>query len=484
MKTPILFLTAGLALLTSAAFGKTIPNYAEADRVLGQVNFTSALAPDPPTAASLYKPSSVVVDPVTRKVFVADAGNYRVLRYASADALANGASAEAVFGNENLTSAAPSLAAANRISQPSGIFLDSKGRLWVADRDGNRVLMFESASQIGSGAAADRVYGQPDFTTSTIGASATTSAKMNGPHDLCVDSADRLWVADTISNRVLRFDSITTKPSGAAADGVLGQAGFTTFAAGSGASGLQFPTGVTVGGNGALYVTCFNSNRVMRFDNAASLTNGAPATVVLGQPDFTSTSTGFSAAQMNGSAGAWITPDDSLWVADAQNHRVLRFNHASTKLSGAAADGVLGQPDFTSHLPATTGKRMSFPYLKPFVDAEGSLWMAELSNHRVLRFPAPDDVVPDITAPLLTQTGKTPKFTAKKSITIKGRASDLSGIKTVQYKVNKSPLQKATGTTKWSFTAKLKKGKNILAVVATDNNGIPSLRKVIKITRK
>jgi hypothetical protein len=74
-----------------------------ANLVLGQTDFTSSLAPTPPNATSLANPTSVVVDPVTRKIFVSDHTNNRVLRYASADALASGAAAEMVLGQASFT---------------------------------------------------------------------------------------------------------------------------------------------------------------------------------------------------------------------------------------------------------------------------------------------------------------------------------------------------------------------------------------------
>ncbi|NJM38359.1 MAG: hypothetical protein HC845_11155 [Akkermansiaceae bacterium] len=472
MKTTILLL-ASLGLATYS-FGKTIPNFAEADLVLGQVDFTSNLAPVPPNAASLNDPVSAIVDPVTRKVFVAEEGNERVLRYASADALANGAAAEAVFGQALFTTRTTGVTANQFSNDPESLFLDAKGRLWVPDYSGNRVLRFDFASLRDSSPSADRVYGQPDFTT---GSSGLTAAKMTNPYDVCVDSSDRLWVADSQNNRVLRFDAISSKPSGAAADGVLGQALFNTNTAGSGSNGLQFPTGVAISSTGTLYVTCANGNRILRFNNAASLGNNAPASAVLGQPDFITTTAGTSSAKFNMPRGAWITPDDSLWVADFGNNRLLRFNNASTKLSGAAADGVLGQPDFTSNLAAITRRGLDFPSYRPFVDTTGSLWIADSDNNRVLRFS------PDMTPPVLTVTAP-PKSTQKEKITFSGTASDAFGIQSVQYRIGKGPLKTATGTTSWTLKAKLKKGKNTITIFATDVDGIVSANRVIKITRK
>ena len=156
---------------------------------------------------------------------------------------------------------------------------------------------------------------------------------------------------------------------------------------------------------------------------------------------------------------------------------MLRFNNASTKSSGAAADGVLGQPNFTSGLTAATRRGMGFPSYRPSVDTTGSLWIADRNNHRVLRFS------PDATPPLLAVTAPA-KVTKKPKLVIKGTASDAYGISKVEYRIGKGPLKLATGTTAWSFKANLKKGKNTLTVIATDVDGIQSLRKIVKITRK
>ena len=120
---------------------------------------------------------------------------------------------------------------------------------------------------------------------------------------------------------------------------------------------------------------------------------------------------------------------------------------------------------------------MYYPGNRPFVDAGGSLWVADIANQRVLRFS------PDATPPLLAVTAPA-KVTKKSKLVIKGTASDAYGISKVEYRIGNGPLKLATGTTAWSFTANLKKGMNTITVTATDVDGIKSLSKVVKITRK
>ena len=472
MKNPYIIPSLFLIAFASHAAGKTIPNYAEADLVLGKPDFVTATSPLR-NSFSLRDPMAVAIDPVSGKVFVSDRGDDRILRYTNASALANGAGAEAVFGQTSFSTNTPGTSDL-LLDDPSSMFLDRRGRLWVADQGNNRVLVYEAASYRNL-QAADRVYGQPDFTTSSSG---TSASKMSSPYGVCVDSNDNLWVGDLGNNRVLKFSAISTKASGTAADSVLGQATFLTSAAAAGASGMKNPIGVTVSSAGTLYVGCSGNHRILRFNNAASLGNGAPASAVLGQPDFISTTSGLSNSKFKTPYGVWITQDDALWVSDFGNNRVLRFDAASTKANGAAANGVVGQADFITATPGLTSRKFGDPFVSPFVDAAGSLWVSEEMNRRVLRFPA------DETKPLLVVTTVVPKSTKLKKLTLNGTSSDAYGVVLVQFKVNAGPLQTAVGTTAWQIKPALKKGKNTITLFATDSVGNLSVRTVIKIKRK
>lgn len=195
--------------------------------------------------------------------------------------------------------------------------------------------------------------------------------------------------------------------------------------------------------------------------------------------------------------GAWITADDSLWVGDRSNHRLLRFSNDSTKPSGTAADGVLGQQDFNSSSFGITGRDFISPQVKPFVDPQGRLWVTDRGTSRVLRFTPPASVTPPIvtppvvvppavdkTAPLLVLSSKIPKLVTKAQLLLKGSVSDASGIKSVQYRLGTAAFKIATGTVNWQIKLPLKKGKNTLTIVATDNVRNVSTSRIFKITRK
>ena len=352
--------------------------------VLGQPNFTSSTSGTLRTR--MDAPSAVAVDRHTHKVFVADSGNNRVLRFRSLYALRNGAAAEAVFGQPDYVSSSAATTQSG-MYLPWGVFVDAGGRLWVADQGNNRVLRFDHASRKPSGANADGVLGQSGFNSS---GHATTQEGMYIPDGVFVDGGGRLWVLEYANNRVLRFDHAASLPNGAPANGVLGQLDFTHGLGAVSQSGLNQPYNLTVDAHGRLWVADFGSSRVVRFDHAASLPNGANASAVLGQPDFTSFAGTAARNGMNFPEG--VTVDNStgrLYVADGNNNRILVFNSAARLANGANASFVLGQPGFASNGSGATARTLNIPSGVFFDPVANVLFVSEYNNSRVLMYGVP-----------------------------------------------------------------------------------------------
>jgi sugar lactone lactonase YvrE len=474
MKSTTLLLALAACLAASSARAQFASFLPPADRVLGAPDFTT-VGSGAATASTISIPTGLAVDPVSGKLFVADSGNHRILRFANAAALANGASAEAVIGQSDFTTGTAGLPGAGGLNQPFELHVDGSGRLWVSDRNNNRVLMYTGASSLpATGATPTLVLGQSGFNGFNPGTSAT---QMNEPVDVFVDAADNLWVVDYDNSRVLKFANVSSLSNGAAATTVLGQSSFFTSTPGTSASTMRNPGGLVVDGTGRLWVTDYFNHRILRFDNAASLTDGAEANGVLGQPDFATSTPNTTAQGMRFPATPTIGSDGTLYVADFENRRVLIFKNPATKANGAAADGVIGQPTFTTGLGFTTNRQISRPYglaLNP----SGSLWVSDYGNNRVLRFSPDSAAVPP------SVVGRVPKTTSSGKLTIKGTATDPSGIAQVRFRVGKGAFKTATGTTAWSLKAKLKPGKNKIEIVAVDAVGNVSPAKKVKVKRE
>lgn len=460
--------------LAASTVRAQFPANVAADRVLGQPDFTTNTSPGA-TRTSMGAPSGLAVDPVSGKVFVALSGQNRILRFASGAALVDGAEAEAVIGQTDYVTETSGTTGA-KLNQPYGLDIDASGRLWVADFGNHRVLMFEDAANLGEfGAVADLVLGQPDFDTGTSGTSQTT---MDGPTGIHVDATGSLWVAEYGNHRVVKFANAATLTDGDPADIVLGQPDFDTAVSGTDEVTMSGPVGVLVDGSGRLWVAEQTNNRVLRFNGAASLTDGAAADGVLGQPDFDDGIGGSDPAELGLPSGLAVDRAGTLYITDYDNSRVVYHRNPASKPDGATPDGVIGQPDLDTTTGDVTSQKLDGPYGGLDFDAAGNLWVADYGNNRSLRFPGDWTVAP----PRIT--GRVPRATTATKLPLRGTASDPVGISAVQYRLGgKGPIRTASGTTSWRFTAKLRPGSNKIEVVAFDGVGNMSPLKTIRVKR-
>jgi sugar lactone lactonase YvrE len=376
-----------------------LSNSISAVGVLGQSDLVSSTLGL--SASKVDLPKGIAIDPTTGKLFVADYNNRRVLRWSSVDKMTNGAAAEAVLGQPDFITNSTGTSS-TKMARPYGITVDASGRLWVADLSNNRVLRFDNASTIASGAAANRVLGQADFATATANTGGISASTMSAPIGVFVDAAGRLWVGERDNKRVLRFDNAATKANGDAADGVLGEPDFVTNAGGLSAALITRAYGVFVDAKGSLWVSDRDNNRVLRFDSAATKANGAVANGVIGQVDFVTNVAARTQAGMEGPRGVFLDASGRLFVSDEANNRILAYNTAASKANGANADHVIGQADFTAYInPAPpTANSVNYPEFLFVDNSKNQIWLADEYNNRILRF----DIAPLLAVGVLGQT--------------------------------------------------------------------------------
>jgi len=383
MKTHLLFcafVVAAFSPLLPAMGGEAWLNGQDAVLVIGSPNFTensSGLS-----ASQLRLPGSVCIDPVSGKIFVSDSGNNRILRFTSFSELSNGAAAEAVFGQPDFVSDTRGNGTNPGLWGPEGIAIGPDGELWVADLNNHRVLRFENAATATSGASADGVLGQPNFTTR---AGELDDESLNQPTDVAIDASGNLYVCDTRNTRVLLFRNARALADGSPADTVFGQEDPETNEAVLSASGMGTPLCVSISASGHLYVSDVSYTRVLVFESPLTAQDGATADRVIGQVDFESRSDGISSTEYSEPHGLAFTPQGALWLADSYNQRVLRLGNADTLSGVVAASTVIGQPDML-----TSGSEIgptSLHYTGDIAtDSEGRLYVVDGPRARILVF--------------------------------------------------------------------------------------------------
>lgn len=476
-----------LVLFALAATASARPvTHDAATSVLGQPNAAGMTESLTPSVRTFYNPEGIAVDPTTGKVFVADRDNHRILRFSATAAYQTFAAAEAVFGQADFVSGQPNRGngapSADSLSDPACLSIDAAGRLWVADSGNARVLRFDNASSKPSGTAqADAVIGQAGFTTSAPADNSTSDWGFAQPVGVAVDHQGRLWVSDAMIPRILRFDNAATLSGDVPANGYLGETegeaeedpsdpttfdSATVLASSLGAEG----GGLSVDAAGRLWVADPSNHRVLCFENAAAKANGADADKVFGQAGFLSNDAGDpdtgapTASSMNYPSYVTASPDGTIWVSDFLHSRVLGFPNAMTKPSGAAAGIVLGQANFVSgDAPAPYSARTLGSPAQIAVGREGSLLVVEYSEAaRVVRYSDPVALV----AP------RTAKASKRGIVTIRGRTS---GAALVQYRVvgQKGGYRNVQGTVvNWNArVTKLKRKRTNVFVSATAFDG-------------
>ena len=327
---------------------------------------------------------------VTRLLFVADSGNYRVLVYNAP--FTTGETASVALGQPGLTTGSQPLnVTATTINLPQAVAVDIAGNLYVADAGNCRVLQFKPPFATGMAAtlAVGQASGATNLTTNTCNA---TAAGLDGPEGIAFDSSGNVWVADGGNDRVLMYPAPIT--AGEAATVALGQ---TSTSASTGcnqglpgtaptASTLCVPTQLAFDSTGNLWVVDESNGRVVMYPKANLVTGGA-ATVALGQASLNSPRV-FATTQngMYTPFGIAFDSSGNLWVSDLANNRITQFTPPFATDMNASL--VLGQATFTTSAAATTQSGLSLPLGIAF-DSNGNLGVAEETNDRTLVFTPP-----------------------------------------------------------------------------------------------
>ena len=410
--------------------------------VIGQPDFTSGTpgVHSVATASNLYSPEAIAFDP-KGDMWVADSGNNRVLEYAPP--FSNDQSATLVIGQTRFNSSAkpfPGTTASN-LSSPAAVTFDSHGDLWVVDQGNSRIL--EYTPPFSNGQAASLVIGEPDF-TSYYGSNVTASS-LGGPAGLAFDLHGDLWVADTAHSRVLEY--IAPLSSGQSAALVIGQSNFTSSVPGyyPTASSLESPAAVAFDSHGDLWIVD-GAGRVLEY--APPFSNGQSASVVIGQPDFTSYPKlpfATTSSSTNAPTGATFDSNGNLWVADFGSSRVIELSPAFS--NGESASLVIGQSDFTSNAMGVTAVSLgswgtvAHGFMRNggiAFDSHGNLWVTDTPNNRVLEFDASSSSGTTTTSALLSSSTSSSLTTSNTSVS---PASTVASSSTPSNSVPEFPFQ-------------------------------------------
>ncbi len=299
-----------------------------ADFVIGQPDFTTNTAGT--SAEKLNNVAGLAID-VNGNLWACDAANNRVLVFIKPTT--TDYTADYVLGQGgSFTTGDPDNGGTvndSSFNDPAEVAFDSQNRVYICDRNNNRILVFNDP--LNNDFKADYVIGQSDFTSNS---SSATDSTFNDAYNCFISPDDDLYVSDYSNHRILKFtDPINTDFK---ADQVFGQGGsYTTGSTNNpsrNAESLYQPANLFMDNLGRLYVNDNVNHRLLAFDTPLDTT----ADYVYGQGGiFTTASVNLTAEGLQYPRGVWVDRDGNIITTGDSYHRVLIFKNPRVGLADA-----------------------------------------------------------------------------------------------------------------------------------------------------
>jgi len=269
------------------------------------------------TAAALFDPTSVAVD-IHGDLFIADSGN-NVIREVTSNGIITTVAGTGTAGYTG--NGGPATSA--ELDDPTGVAVDSSGDLFIAD-SGNNVIREVTPSGIITTVAGTGTGGY-----SGDGGTAT-SAQLNDPTGIALDSSGDLFIADS-GNNVIR--EVTGGTIGTVAGN--GTAGYTGDGSAATAAELNLPQGVAVDSSGDLFIAD-TGNNVIR-----EVTSGTISTIAgTGTAGYTGDGGAATVAELDLPQGVAVGSSGNLYIADTGNNVIREV--VSGTISTVAGTGTAG----------------------------------------------------------------------------------------------------------------------------------------------
>jgi sugar lactone lactonase YvrE len=272
----------------------------------------------PATSAELYGPNAVAVDSAGN-IYIADDYNGRIRKVNTSGTITT------VAGNgTGGYSGDGGLATSAELNAPTGVAVDDVGNLFIVDYGNQRIRKVNTSGTITTVAG----NGTEGYSGDNGPA---TSAELNSPWDMAVDSAGNLYIAD---NGNARIRVVNTQSSSITIAGVTIPAADIATVAGNGTYGysgdngpatsaeLDSPYGVAVDSAGNVYIADSDNHRIRAVDTSGTITTVAGN----GTAGYSGDNGPATSAEISGAFDVVVDGAGNLYIEDSGNNRVRRVS--------------------------------------------------------------------------------------------------------------------------------------------------------------
>ncbi len=306
----------------------------------------------PAALAQLYNPNCVAVDSAGR-LYICDSGNNRVREVSNGVITTVAGNGTPGFSGDN----GPATSA--QLNYITGIAVDSAGNLYISDFNNNRIRKVSNGvitTVAGTGTAGYSGDSGP-----------ATSAELNSPFGVAVDSSGNLYICDSGNFRVREVSKgVITTLVGTGTLGYTGDNGPPASAA------VSYPSGIAVDSAGDLYISDSGN------DTVREISNGVITTVAgNGTPGFSGDNGPAVGAQLDQPKGVAVDSAGRLYFADFGNNRIRELSNGV--IATVAGNGMYG---FSGDNGPATSAQLDLPE-GVAVDSAGHVYIADFGNDRV-----------------------------------------------------------------------------------------------------
>ena len=322
------------------------------------------------TSAQLNIPWGIAVD-TSGNLYIADEINNRI-RMVATDGTITTIAGSGTNGYAGDGSAATSA----NLNYPAAIAVDGSGNVYISDT-GNHVIRKRAAGGTITTFAGTNVAGYYGD------GGAATSAQLNLPLGVALDSAGNLYIADTLISMIRKVASngTITMVAGSTLSGYGGDGGAATSAQ------LHEPFGVTVDAAGNMYISDTFNHEVRKVTTDGTITRIAGT----GTRGYSGDGGPATEAKLNYPEGLAVDSAGNLFIADSLNCRIRVVTPSGiiTTVAGTGKFGSLGDggPATSAQLNTPSGVAL---------DAAGNLYIADSQNSLVRRLTPDTSATPSM----------------------------------------------------------------------------------------
>ena len=256
------------------------------------------------TDARLNDPSSVCFDSAGN-LYIADRSNNRIRKVDTNGTITTfaGTGASGYSGDGSLATSA-------QLKNPSSVYFDLVGNLYIADSSNYRVRKVSTNGTIttiaGTGVAGDSGDG-----------GLATAAQLDFPFGMTLDLAGNLYITDFVRHRIRKVNTngIITTIAGTGVAGDSGDEGPATSAQ------INNPSSVCFDSAGNLYIADRSNNRIRKVDTNGTITTFAGT----GAPGYSGDGGLAKDAQLNAPISVCFDSANNLYIADSLNNRIRKL---------------------------------------------------------------------------------------------------------------------------------------------------------------